>query len=424
MRDQPEAPLSRAAGRAGEIHFVEFVGLIALMMAITALSIDIMLVALPDIAHSFAVARPNDRQLVVTTYMIGFAVGQPFHGPLSDRFGRKPVLILGLLIFSIGAVGSALATGFTGLLAARALQGFGAAAPRIVAIAIVRDCFAGRDMARVMSFVMMVFIIVPVLAPALGEAILQFGPWPWIFGFLLLTAAAALLWSALRLPETRPAADRLPLSGAALTGAFLKVVTTRRTLGYTVAMGFLFGGLLSYVGSAQQIFVDVYGLGSMFAVMFGAIAVTMALASLVNARLVVRLGMRRVSHLALAGYVAAGLAMALLGFPTHPPLWLLGAFLGIVFFCFGLIAPNFNALAMEPLGRVAGMASSFIGFYTTAFGALVGWAVGQAFDDTVRPLVVGFAAMGALALLTVLKTEGRLLVRGGEEPAAPPARER
>lgn len=396
--------------RTHDIRFAEFVALVALLMAMTALSIDIMLVALPDIAASYGVLEPNDRQLLVTGYMLGFAVGQPFHGPLSDRFGRKPVLAVGLVIFALASLGAALAPSFAWMLAFRALQGFGAAAPRVVAIAIVRDCFAGRDMARVMSFVMMVFIIVPVVAPAIGEGIVLLASWQWVFGALFLVAAAAIVWSGLRLPETRPAEDRMPLSAAALGHAFTTVVTTRWTLGYTIAMGFMFGGLLSYVGSAQQVFVDVYGLGELFPLAFGAIAGVMALASLTNTRLVGRVGMRRVSHAALLVHVAACAVMAAFGFPEHPPLLALAAFMAVVFYCFGLIAPNFNAMAMEPLGHVAGMGSSFVGFYTTAAGAFFGWVIGHAFDGTVRPLIIGFAVLGVSALVTVLVTEhGQLM---------------
>ncbi|WP_207456598.1 multidrug effflux MFS transporter [Azospirillum sp. SYSU D00513] len=405
------------APAASPIGFAEFVALMALLMGITALSIDIMLVALPDIAQSYAVAEPNQRQLLVTAYLAGFAAGQPFHGPLSDRFGRKPVLIAGLLLFTLGSLAATLAPSYEWLLTARALQGLGAAAPRVVAIAIVRDRFAGRDMARVMSFVMMVFIIVPVLAPLVGEGIVHVGSWPWIFAFLFLAAVAALAWAALRLPETRPREKRTPLSGPALASAFGKVATTRQAIGYTIAMGFMFGGLMGYIGSAQQVFVDVYGLGALFPVVFGGIALAMAAASLTNARLVGRIGMRRVSHMALLAYVLAGALLAGIGFVQDPPLWVLVLFLAAQFYCFGLIAPNFNALAMEPLGEVAGMASSFIGFYTTAAGAFFGWVVGQAFDGTTHPLTLGFVAFGVLALLTVLKVEGGrlMLSSGGQE---------
>lgn len=400
-----------------DIRFGEFVALMALLMALTALSIDIMLVALPQIAADYAVDNPNHRQLVVTCYMLGFAASQPFHGPLSDRFGRKPVLTAGLVVFAIGTVAAMLAPSFELHLAGRALQGIGAAAPRIVAVAVVRDRFAGRDMARVMSFVMTIFIIVPVLAPSIGEVVLWTGHWSWIFGFLLLAAAVALVWSSLRLKETRPAGDRLPLSAAALGGAYATILTSRRSFGYTVASGFMFGALMSYVTSAQQIFVDVYGLGDLFPVVFGAIAAAMAVASITNARLVGRLGMRRVSHTAMLGYVAACVALAVAGFPPHLPLPFFCAFLAATFFAFGLMVPNFNAMAMEPLGHIAGVGSSFIGFYTTATGAVLGWIIGQSFDGTVRPITIGFSCFGIATLLSVLVTErGQLLKAREQQP--------
>ena len=392
-----------------ELPFVEFVTLMALLMALTALSIDIMLVALPDIDRAFAIADPNDRQLVITAYMLGFAAGQPFYGPLSDRFGRKPVLAIGLGVSALGAVGALLSPDFMALLSARALQGLGAAAPRVLAMAIVRDRFAGRHMARVMSFVMMVFIIVPVVAPMMGQGLMELGPWQWMFALLAVVTILLLAWSGIRLPETRPAEDRLPLSARALGKAAKLVLTTRRTVGYTIATGFLFGGLLTYIGSSQQIFVDVYGLGIGFPLIFGAVASVMAIAAFGNAQLVERIGMRRVSHAALIGYIATCGVLAVMGYPERPPLLGFCAFLVANFFCFSLMMPNFNALAMEPLGHVAGMGSSFIGFYTTAAGAFLGWVVGQAFDSTVRPLSIGFTLFGVAALLVVLVTErGRL----------------
>jgi DHA1 family bicyclomycin/chloramphenicol resistance-like MFS transporter len=410
MNRTPETPSKRPA--AGRIRFAEFVALMALMMALTALSIDIMLPALPNIAEAFAVMEPNDRQLVVTAYLLGFAVGQPFYGPLSDRFGRKPILFFGLALSAIGSLGAVAAPGFDFLLWSRVLQGFGAAAPRIMVTAIVRDRFGGRDMARVMSLVMMVFIMVPMLAPAMGGVILQFGPWNWIFAWLALVSLLILFWAALRLPETRAPTDRLPLSAGALGRAAATTLTTRRTLGYTVALGFLFGNLMAYIGSAQQIFVEVYGLGALFPLAFGAVASLQAVAAFTNARLVGRLGMRRVSHAALFAYVViCGLA-ALAGYPEKPPILAFCAFLAATFFCFGLAVPNFNALAMEPLGHIAGMASSFVGSYTTFAGAFFGWLVGQAFDGTVRPLMIGFTVLAVLALLVVLATErGRLALR-------------
>lgn len=397
--------------RAPEPGFAEFVALVAAMMALTALSIDIMLVALPGIAESFALPDANERQLVITAYMLGFAAGQPFAGPLSDRFGRKAVLAGGLAIFAVGSALSFLAPSFGTLLAARALMGLGAAGPRIMAISIVRDRHVGRGMARVMSFVMMTFIIVPVIAPSLGALVLLVGSWHTIFAALLAVSVALALWSGLRLPETLAHEHRRPLSPMALWGAARTVVTTRVTVGYTLALGFLFGSLLTYVGSAQQVFMEVYGLSlETFPLVFGLVASAMAVAALANAHLVERLGMRLVSHAALLAYVLAGGVLAVQGFPAEPPLALLIGLLMTWFFCFGLMAPNFNALAMEPLGRVAGMGSSLTGFYGTAAGAIFGWFAGQAFDQTVRPMTIAFTVLGVAALVCVLVTErGRLL---------------
>ncbi|HYC04259.1 MAG TPA: multidrug effflux MFS transporter [Azospirillaceae bacterium] len=412
----PSAPPARFALGIGE-----FVTLIALLMAIPALGIDIMLPVLPDIAASYQVASANDRQLVVTAFMLGFAVGQPFYGPLSDRFGRKPIMVVGLLIFALGAAGAVIAPSFEALLAARALQGVGAAAMRVITLTVVRDRFAGREMARIMSFIILVFIMVPMLAPSLGTLVARVGGWPWIFGFLLVAGLAALTWMLVRLPETQAPEDRMPLSPAAIGGAVAFVVTNREAMGYTVAGGFMFGGIMSYVGSSQQIFVDVYGLGDLFPIVFGGIAGVMAVATLLNARLVGRLGMRRVSHAALLVFLAACGAMALAGFPPAPPLPVLLGFLGLAFFCNTLMMPNFNAIAMQPVGHIAGTASSFMGFYGTAAGAGVGWLIGQAFDGTLRPLVIGYTVLGLLTLATVLVTERGRLMRRTERPGGQPA---
>ncbi len=389
--------------------FGEFVALMALMMALTALSVDIMLPALSLMGTDLGLGADNDRQLIITFYLLGFAAGQPVFGPLSDRFGRKPPLYAGLVIFAAASVMAAFAEGSTMMLAARALQGFGAAAPRIIAIAIVRDRFAGRSMARVMSFVMMVFISIPIVAPSLGQAVMQFAPWRWIFLALLLASMLTLVWAWLRLPETHPESKRLPLSSRRLWSALVTITTTRQTMGYAIGFGFFYGVLMSYIGSAEQIFVDIYELEAAFPLVFGSIASFMILASLTNARLVERAGMRRVSHLALIAFLAVCSIMALAGYPEKPPLAVFALFIVATFFCFGLIGPNFNALAMEPMGHIAGTASSFIGFYTTVAGTFFGYLIGQSFDDTIRPLTIGFTALGLAALVTVLMVErGRL----------------
>lgn len=407
-QDEPSEPLS--------ISFLEFVCLSACLMAMTALAIDIMLPALPTIASSFGVASENDQQLIVVLYMAGFAVGQIFFGPLSDHFGRKPMLLLGLAVFILGTVAALWAKSFEMLLAARLIQGIGAASPRIIAIAVIRDLYAGRQMARVMSFAMMVFITIPVLAPSVGQALVHVGNWHWIFIVLLVMAAGAAIWSGLRLPETaRPALGvERPLT---LIPALLAALLNPLTAGYGAAGGFMFGCLLAYVASAQQVFVDVFRIGEVFPIVFGAIASAIAVASFVNARLVGRLGMRRVSHTALVGFIAVSLVLAAAsafgaaGFVTF------AVAVGLSFFLFGLIAPNFNAIAMEPQGHNAGMASSVIGALGTAIGALAGGLVARGFDGSIFPISAGFAICSLIAGALVLSVEGPSGMFGRNRPA-------
>ena len=397
-----------ASGRRS-IAFPEFVALMAGMMALTALSLDMMLPALPAIGEAFGIEDPNGQQLVVIVYLAGFAAGHLVAGPLSDRLGRRPVLLGGLVVYAVGGLAAALAPTFATLLAGRVVQGLGASAPRVVALAVVRDRYAGRGMSRVMSFVMMVFIMVPVVAPTLGSAVVELGPWRAIFALLLLAGAALAIWAGLRLEETRP-----PGAAVALTTAVRTVVRTPQSLGYTLAIGFMFGNLMTYVSTAEQVFTDVYGLGRAFTLVFGAIALAMVAASFSNARIVERVGMRRVSHAALLVYLTLCVAMATLAGSAAPPLLLYCGFMAATFFCFGHIVPNFNALAMEPLGRVAGVGSSLIGFWMMAGGAVFGGLVGQQFDGTVHPVVLGFTLMAGLTLATVLVTERGRLFRVGQ----------
>jgi DHA1 family bicyclomycin/chloramphenicol resistance-like MFS transporter len=404
QREVPADSFQFVAAPRLTLTFPEFIGLIALMMALTALSIDIMLPALPEIGAALGVTNPNDRQIVVISYVLGFSAGQLVYGPLSDRFGRKPVLLIGLAIFVAGSLTALLATSFTALLAARIVQGLGAASPRVMAMAIVRDVFSGRQMARVMSFAMMVFIVIPVFAPAIGQGLIWAGSWRWTFDVLLIVGILCAAWASWRLPETADTATRGP--PPSLGQSLRQVVTNPQTAGYAVAAGFMFGCLMGYVSSAQQVFVGVFGLGEHFPIAFGAVASVMAVASFTNANIVERLGMRLVSHTALVGFAAVSAALAVaaaLGWATLP------LFCGLVastFFLFGLIAPNFNALAMEPQGRNAGMASSVIGFYATGAGAIFGGTTGHFFNGTVLPLAMGFAGLSLLALLTVLAIEG------------------
>ncbi len=402
------------------LPFVEFVALIASMMALTALSIDIMLPALPQIGQALGVTSENDRQLVIIIYVLGFAAGQIIYGPLSDRWGRKPVLMIGFGLFIAGSLAALVAPTFETLLLARALQGIGAASPRVMSLAIVRDLFNGRQMARVMSLAMMVFIVIPVLAPALGQLMMTAGSWRTPLDALLVFGVLAAGWSAWRLPETRVS---LPGDAASMSlwQSAKAVLSVPQTLGYMLGSGFMFGCLMGYVASSQQVFVDVFGLGTMFPVAFGAIASVMAVASFANAQLVGRYGMRLVSHTALCGSTSAALILVAATLLGAVPVWLFAVLVATCFFCFGFVAPNFNALAMEPQGRQAGMASSIIGFYSTGAGAIIGGLVGGMFDGSVLPLAVGFLACSVLAGLAVFAVEGSTGLFGRNRANALPA---
>jgi len=393
------------------IPFAEFVSLMALMIALTALSIDIMLPSLPQIGAAFSVAHVNDVQQMVTSYMIGLALGQLVWGPLSDRFGRKKLLLLGLLVFTLSSLACLFVTSFGMLLAARVAQGFGGASARVISIAIVRDLFAGRQMARVMSIVMMVFITVPIFAPTAGQALAYVGSWRWAFWVLFTAGVAGMVWAGRRLPETGHARDPGQPTFLRAVGV---VLSTPVTVVYTIASGFLFSSLVSYISSAQQIFVEVYGLGAAFPLVFGALASSLAVASFINSRLVQRLGMRCVSHSALVGFVAASSIMAVIAAFGQPPVLVFGILLGVAFLCFGLIVPNFNAISMQPMARVAGMAASLIGFSTTAIGAVIGGVIGYMFNGTVVPLALGLASLGVLALASIVAIEGRSGLFRGE----------
>jgi DHA1 family bicyclomycin/chloramphenicol resistance-like MFS transporter len=393
--------------------FAETVALIAALMGLTALAIDTMLPALPAIGDSFGLTEANELQLVVFAYMVGFGIAQVIYGPLSDVWGRRPLVIAGLVILIVGAVVSAFATGFTGLLVARVLQGVGAAAARVIAVSIVRDRYAGREMARVMSFAMMVFMVVPVLAPTFGGLILALAGWRSIFAVMAALSVAVGLWFYVRMPETLHPEFRRPLSVRSIVDAARICVTNREAVGYSLAIGLMFAMLMGFIGSAEQILgSDGYRLGALFPAAFAAVAITGGVSAFINGRLVRTWGMHRLSHgshLIHVGLTAAFFAVAYL-WNGLPPLWLFMVLMVAMQFFFSFAISNYNALALDPLGEVAGTASSLIGAFTTLVGTIGGALIGQAFDGTVVPLAAGFFALSASTLLIVYWTErGRLL---------------
>ena len=391
--------------------FPEFVVVIASIMALNPLAMDMMLPALPDIASAFHIANANRPQEVLSTFLIGFGFGQFIMGPLSDRFGRRPVLVDGMVLYGAASLLAITAQSFETLLLARALQGLGTSATRVIATSIVRDCYAGRRMASVMSFAMMVFIAVPVVAPSLGQAVMLLTQWRGIFIVLTLYGALALAWSAWRMPETLPLTERKSLAIRDVLGAFRQTITNRQTLGYALAAGFVQGALFAFVFISQQVFVDIYKLGRYFPLAFAAAAIGIAAAGFLNARLVGRIGMRVMSHGALVGFAAvAGITMAA-AYLGAIPLWLFMPLAALMMFSFGLMIANFTALAMEPQGHIAGTASSLYGSITTLLGIGIGTIIGQDYNGTLLPFATGFFICALAALAIVALTEkGRLFV--------------
>ena len=374
------------------------------MISLVALSIDAMLPALQEIGGDLGLHRGNDAQLVVSALFLGLAVGTMIYGPISDSTGRKPAIYAGFALFILGCLLSVAATSFPVMLAGRFLQGIGAAGPRIVAIALVRDRHQGRAMARIMSMVMAVFILVPVLAPAVGQGILMVAHWRAIFAVLLALALIALVWFALRQPETLTPDRRTPFSVLQIGRAIRETCADRAAFGYTIAAGLVFGAFVGYLNSAQQIFQVQYELGAWFPLYFAVLALSIGGASWVNSRLVMRFGMCRLSGLAVTALSGVSLVFLAIAWTAagHPPLWALMAYLMVAFFCIGILFGNFNALAMDPLGHIAGVAASVIGSLTTLISLALGTAIGQGYDGTVLPLVGGFAALG-IASYTVMR---------------------
>jgi DHA1 family bicyclomycin/chloramphenicol resistance-like MFS transporter len=386
--------------------FGEFVGFVAACMALSAMSIDIMLPALPLLHADFNLADPNQAQVVITSFLVGIGFSQLFYGPFADRFGRRPVLFAGLALFIFAGILTMIANTFTSLLVARVLQGVGAGSPRVMAISMVRDCYAGARMAKVMSLAVMIFMIVPVLAPSLGQLVLMIAPrWNWVFAMLVIAGIALLVWAIKRLPETLPPERRMPLTPRSIYSAYRQTLTTRRFVGYMMAVSLVFGAHIGFISSSQQIFVDVFDAGRTFPLLFAAIALTTGIAAFVNSKLVRRVGMRRMSVGGLVAIVVINVFHLVIDLAGYETLLVFMLLQGASVFTFGLLAANLNALAMEPMGHIAGTASSMAGFVSTIGGTLIGLTIGLMFNGTVIPLNAAYVVLALAALVIAYFTE-------------------
>jgi DHA1 family bicyclomycin/chloramphenicol resistance-like MFS transporter len=391
----------------------EFIALMGMMFATIAFSIDAMLPALPEIAGELTPDAPNLAQLVLTSFVFGMGAGTLVTGPLSDAFGRKAVIYWGAALYVIGAVMAYLAPTLELVLAARAIQGLGAAGPRIASMALVRDLYSGRQMARIVSFAMLVFMIFPAVAPMIGAGIIALAGWRSIFLAFVLFSAVSIGWIGIRQPETLPVAKRRPLKAATLWEGMKEVLSHRQVMLSTLIQIMIFGVLFATISSVQQVFDITYGRGANFHFWFAGIAVFSAVPPLVNATLVVRLGMRPLIRRALMGQitvsVVAGLIFLTMGTSAPWTFWIFLAWTAGQFAATGFTIGNLNALALEPMGHIAGMTSSVMGAVATVGGAMIGAVIGQLFNGTPTPLVLSVlvCAGASLVIATKLPREGR-----------------
>lgn len=391
--------------RKPEKTSLAFISLMAVLMSFTAIAIDAMLPALGQIGEDLGVQNPNDVQLIISSLFVGLAIGILFFGPFADSFGRKKAIYLGVSIFLCGCLASIFSTNFEIMLLGRVLQGFGSASCRTASMCMIRDRFEGNAMARVMSFIMIIFILSPALAPSLGQLILLFAHWRVIFIVMFLVGVSAVTWLAIAQEETLKPENRIPFKIKPILHAVYETLSNRISRGYTIASGLIFGAFIGYLNSAQQILQEQYELGETFALVFGFLALALGIASFANTKWVYKYGMAKIcqsSILVMVGATTVFLPISLL-LSGHPPLILLICYLLVIFFCCGLLFGNFNTMAIHPLGHIAGAASSVIGFIQTLISASLGATIGYLYDGTVNPLIAGFFILSIWSFILLIR---------------------
>lgn len=383
----------------------EFIILMASMMSLVALSIDTMLPALGVMGEDLNASSANQTQLIIGFLFVGMTIGLLLAGPLSDSIGRKKTLFIGLGIFLLGTLVCYLAKDMETMLAGRLIQGIGVSGPRMGSIAIVRDKFAGRDMAKIMSLIMAIFILVPAIAPSLGQLILMFGTWHMIFAVFLVMAIIITVWTFFRLEETLHPEDKIAFNFRSIGHGFAAVFGNRVAMSYTLCMGICFGSFIGYLTSCRQIYQDHYQIGEYFSLAFGGLALVLGAASLVNSRIVQKTGMRFLCLRSTLVIIVASAIFLALNFAMAPPLWMFMSYAAILFFSFGLMFGNLNAIAMEPMGHIAGIASAVIGSVSTLISMIIGAGIGQLYNDTLIPVVAGFLIMNIVSLGVMMFAE-------------------
>ena len=383
----------------------ELVILVAGLWALNAFAIDMMLPALGIISHDLGAQKNNDQQLMIVVYVVFNGIAQLVFGPLVDRLGRRTVMLWSMGAYVFFSLLSVLASGFNLMLVARAMQGATTAGTRVAANAVIRDRFAGREMAKVMSLVITIFMAAPIIAPGIGQLILAIGPWRWVFVFLMVYGAILWLWVLFRLPETLEPEKKVMLKPALIVKNYLFFFKNRYSAGYTIAGAFVFGALFSFLSASEQIYAETFRVGDYFFLFFGMIALGLALATVTNSRLVNRYGMRRIGHIALFGFIICGVVHYLVFLAGLETLWVFQFFMMISFFTIGMIGPNFGAIAMEPMGKIAGIAAAANGFAGTTVSGILGGLIASFYDGTPTAIIIGYVILGILALITIAIVE-------------------
>lgn len=397
----------------------EMVVMMAMVMALNALAVDAMLPALPAIARGLDVAVANDRQYVISIYLLGIGFGSLIYGPLADRFGRKGVLVPALLAYAVFSIGCGLATSFPMLLALRFGHGLVSAALGVVVVAVIRDLFAGDAMAKRLSLIFLVFMIVPIIAPTIGAGVEAVAGWRAIFIVLAGMGLAMIAWLR-RLPETLEPADVRPLDWRTMVSGWATVTRHRRAAGYMIASGMMQGALFGYLNSSEQIIDEVFNAQSWFPLIFACVAVGIAIANFSNAAIVERFGARRVSQTAVFAFMATSMAQIAAALSGAETLWMFTLLMMVNVGLIGFIGSNFGSIAMEDFGHMAGVASSYQSFAKTLLAATVGALIGQQYDGTTLPLAYAFLISAIVGLALVFWAErGKLFTRPGTAPKTP-----
>lgn len=384
-----------------DIGLLEFVALMALMTSLVALSIDAVLPALTQIGVDLNITDPRQNHLIVSLFFIGMACGQLYYGPLSDSKGRRYAIISGLSIFAIGSLVCMYAESLEVMLMGRVIQAFGVSGPRIATLAVIRDKYEGEAMARVMSFIMMVFILVPMLAPILGQTILFWFSWQHIFSAFLIYGVLVGLWFFIRQPETLPKEKRLPFSWSQLLISSKFILTHKLVMFYTLSAGIIFGAFLAYISSSQTLFQHIYDTGELFPMYFALLAFSIGLASFINGTLVMRLGMRKLCTWAMLGWLFFSGVLTALCFVYDgvPPMWQFVCVLFCAFFCIGILFGNVNAMAMQPLGDMAGIGAAIIGSFSSMVSVPTAVLIGSFIGSSITPIALGFLGFGSVSFV-------------------------